>query len=232
MEQPFLQQRGEPIWMCVAAMATPKRAARSPGEMLLAAPAPKTLLQQRGDSRALRARNWLLGGSIRSAFIHSSFVFETYTEVFYRAEGYVLSVKVTRSCRVGSSWADSVLRPWRAVLCSALSGSPALPTVPRTLPAPIPLSPLSLQAHGPSFRTNRCMSSCLPIFLFLSPLFRTLFPRKRHDSHLPSFKPLLRAALQESPLATLPQYQLSQHISLLLPDLFFSPYPLLQHSLS
>ena len=33
--------------MCVAAMATPKRAARSPGEMLLAAPAPKTLLQQR-----------------------------------------------------------------------------------------------------------------------------------------------------------------------------------------
>lgn len=220
------------MWMCVAAMATPKRVAQSPGEMLLAAPAPKTLLQQRGDSRALGARNWLLGGSIRSAFIHSSFVFETYTKVFYGAEGYVLSVKVTRSCRVGSSWADSELRPWRAVLCSALSGSPALPTAPRALPAPTPLSPLSLQAHGPSFQTNTCVSSCLPIFLFLSPLSRTLFPREQRDSRLRSFKPLLRAAFQEPLLATLLQCQLSQHISLLLPDLFFSPYPLLQHSLS
>lgn len=96
MEQPFLWQRGEPVWMCVAAMATPKRAARGPGEMLLAAPAPQTLLQQRGDSRALGARNRLLGGSIRSAFTHCSFVFEAYTEVFYGAEGYVLSVKATR----------------------------------------------------------------------------------------------------------------------------------------
>ena len=48
-------------------MATPERVARSPGEMLLVAPA---LLQQRGDSRALGAET----GCWEAAFIQLSFI--------------------------------------------------------------------------------------------------------------------------------------------------------------
>ena len=123
---------------------------------------PKPLLQQRGDSRALGARNRLLGGSIRSASTHSSFVFEAYTEVFYRAEGFVLSVKATRSLPPGSSWADSELRACRAVLCSAPFPRPPEPCPPRLPRRPLPPA---TRAFFPNSQMRELVCSDLPISL-------------------------------------------------------------------